>query len=547
MASATFSPARARKRRGEHRRTEATTSRRGCAKRCSHLRQAFDAATDAAHPARGEPHASHDAAEPTGRAQEDLHDGRSPRGRGLDRWRGGSQRRARRIPGIVDKPAGQPRAHGASPSRVAPRRQAAAAPRGVPRLRRPRRAPRRRKVRADRSSSTCLALEALAARARRWVSRSWAGGWRRLRGARRAGAARASVYAGAEIQVLPGAAVAAILGETATRRRPSRNTCRRRGRRGAQARIRTFPRTHEPEPLRSLRIALPRRPRRAAAAPRVGRRRVLCGGREQQRELRGALAGLGLGPAIASRAGGEIPRGAAALPGCLRAGLVYLPLNSAYQEGEIGVLPRECGARRGDRAAAIDAAGCAPRRQAWASARVLARRAWRRHVARSGARGSARRFATVERSGDDLAAILYTSGTTGRSKGAMLTHRNLGRTRDVLHGEWGFRPDDVLVHMLPLFHVHGLFVACHCVLMNGIAMRFHAKFDAAQCARRLRELDRVHGRAHVLYAAARRSRASRAKRARTCGSSCRARRRCSPRRTSVRGAHRHTASSSATA
>jgi malonyl-CoA/methylmalonyl-CoA synthetase len=84
----------------------------------------------------------------------------------------------------------------------------------------------------------------------------------------------------------------------------------------------------------------------------------------------------------------------------------------------------------------------------------------------------------VQRGGDDLAAILYTSGTTGRSKGAMLSHRNLASNARVLHRAWGFRAGDVLVHMLPLFHVHGLFVACHCVLMNGSAMRFHGKFDA---------------------------------------------------------------------
>jgi malonyl-CoA/methylmalonyl-CoA synthetase len=90
------------------------------------------------------------------------------------------------------------------------------------------------------------------------------------------------------------------------------------------------------------------------------------------------------------------------------------------------------------------------------------------------------RFVTAQRSGDDLAAILYTSGTTGRSKGAMLSHRNLASNARVLHREWEFRPDDVLVHMLPLFHVHGLFVASHCILMNGSAMRFHARFDAAR-------------------------------------------------------------------
>jgi len=60
----------------------------------------------------------------------------------------------------------------------------------------------------------------------------------------------------------------------------------------------------------------------------------------------------------------------------------------------------------------------------------------------------------------------------------MLTHHNLGSNALVLHREWGFRPGDVLVHMLPLFHVHGLFVAGHCVLLNGSAMRFHLRFDA---------------------------------------------------------------------
>jgi malonyl-CoA/methylmalonyl-CoA synthetase len=65
----------------------------------------------------------------------------------------------------------------------------------------------------------------------------------------------------------------------------------------------------------------------------------------------------------------------------------------------------------------------------------------------------------------------------------MISHRNLAANAKVLHAYWGFRPDDVLVHMLPLFHVHGLFVACHCVLMNGTAMRFHGKFDATRALR----------------------------------------------------------------
>jgi malonyl-CoA/methylmalonyl-CoA synthetase len=103
------------------------------------------------------------------------------------------------------------------------------------------------------------------------------------------------------------------------------------------------------------------------------------------------------------------------------------------------------------------------------------------------ARGMNARFETVARKGGDLAAILYTSGTTGRSKGAMLSHRNLASNALVLHRAWGFRPDDVLVHMLPLFHVHGLFVASHCVLLNGSAMRFHARFDARRAIREFAE------------------------------------------------------------
>jgi malonyl-CoA/methylmalonyl-CoA synthetase len=93
----------------------------------------------------------------------------------------------------------------------------------------------------------------------------------------------------------------------------------------------------------------------------------------------------------------------------------------------------------------------------------------------------------VRRGSDDLAAILYTSGTTGRSKGAMLTHGNLLSNARVLHDFWGWQAGDVLLHALPIFHVHGLFVASHGALLNGSKMIWFARFDANAVAARLPE------------------------------------------------------------
>ena len=88
---------------------------------------------------------------------------------------------------------------------------------------------------------------------------------------------------------------------------------------------------------------------------------------------------------------------------------------------------------------------------------------------------------------DDLAAILYTSGTTGRSKGAMLTHGNMLSNARVLKDYWGWVKGDVLLHALPIFHVHGLFVASHGALLNGSKMIWMARFDPAAVVRRLPE------------------------------------------------------------
>ena len=91
----------------------------------------------------------------------------------------------------------------------------------------------------------------------------------------------------------------------------------------------------------------------------------------------------------------------------------------------------------------------------------------------------------VSREDQDLAAILYTSGTTGRSKGAMLTHQNLSSNARSLSDCWDWQQDDVLLNALPIFHVHGLFIASHCALLNATPMIFHSKFVAADVFRAL--------------------------------------------------------------
>lgn len=168
----------------------------------------------------------------------------------------------------------------------------------------------------------------------------------------------------------------------------------------------------------------------------------------------------------------------------LRAGLVYLPLNTAYREAEIEyflgnaepavVVCTSANAGWGRRAAAK--AG---------SAHVYTLDEDRTGTLLQAAAAMPQRFRTVARKADDLAAILYTSGTTGRSKGAMLSHGNLASNARVLHQYWGWREDDVLLHMLPIFHVHGLFVASHGALLAGARMIWLPRLDVDQALRYL--------------------------------------------------------------
>lgn len=167
----------------------------------------------------------------------------------------------------------------------------------------------------------------------------------------------------------------------------------------------------------------------------------------------------------------------------IRAGLVYLPLNTAYRQAEIEYFLSD---------AEPSVVVCSPANFGWVAQSAF--KTGTKHVFTLGELQQGRNsgslleraahhsdeFQTVHREPDDLAAILYTSGTTGRSKGAMLTHRNLASNTEVLHRAWHWQPEDVLLHALPLFHVHGLFVACHGALYSGSKMIFLPKFDAAQ-------------------------------------------------------------------
>ncbi|MDP2125416.1 MAG: malonyl-CoA synthase [Parvibaculum sp.] len=163
---------------------------------------------------------------------------------------------------------------------------------------------------------------------------------------------------------------------------------------------------------------------------------------------------------------------------CLRGGFIFLPMNTAYRIEEVDYL-------LGDAEPALMV--CDPEVEA-----AIGDLARRRGVPRvltldAGARGSFIEAAAavidaappLTRGADDLAVILYTSGTTGKPKGAMLTHGNLASNGLALREAWRFTDQDVLLHALPIFHAHGLFVACHCALLSGAKMIWRQKFDRA--------------------------------------------------------------------
>ena len=189
-----------------------------------------------------------------------------------------------------------------------------------------------------------------------------------------------------------------------------------------------------------------------------------------------ALRAAGLDPG--DRLAAQVPKSAEALAlyaACVQAGVVFLPLNTAYTPDEVAYFVRDSGAGL----LLCDPAQAASLRPVaeGAGAALMTLGAVGDGTLPAAAQGLPERFETVPRGADDLAALLYTSGTTGRSKGAMLTQENLLSNARVLADYWRFTAEDVLLHALPIFHTHGLFVATNIALLAGGSMIFLPKFD----------------------------------------------------------------------
>ncbi len=163
---------------------------------------------------------------------------------------------------------------------------------------------------------------------------------------------------------------------------------------------------------------------------------------------------------------------------CLRIGAIFLPLNTAYTDTELEYFVSDAEPRvflcSHERYEAIQALA-----QTNGVAHVETLSEHRTGSFFEMACNGPRKFVDVPCDGDDLAAILYTSGTTGQPKGAMLTHDNLASNAEVLVSAWKFSSNDVLLHALPIFHSHGLFVATNVTLLAGASMQFLPNFDVA--------------------------------------------------------------------
>ena len=169
------------------------------------------------------------------------------------------------------------------------------------------------------------------------------------------------------------------------------------------------------------------------------------------------------------------PHSLAIYAACVQAGLVFLPLNTAYTARELSYFMEDSGAR---------VMICDPKSEESLAMIAQVTGARLQTMDAEGQGSFAQKavphplqFATVSRDAEDLAAFLYTSGTTGRSKGAMLTQNNLLSNAEVLTRHWAFSDSDVLLHALSIFHTHGLFVATNIALLSGCKILFVPKFD----------------------------------------------------------------------
>ncbi|MEH6569452.1 MAG: AMP-binding protein [Halioglobus sp.] len=165
----------------------------------------------------------------------------------------------------------------------------------------------------------------------------------------------------------------------------------------------------------------------------------------------------------------------------LRAGLVYHPLNTAYTAAELAYFLGNaeptiviCGS---DALGTIESVLRAGSEKAPAVKALLTLDADGSGSLMAGAAGASSKADIAQCDGADMAALLYSSGTTGRPKGIMLSHENLRLNGETLVAAWGFSATDCLLHMLPIYHVHGLFVAVSCVLLSGASMVWHSAYN----------------------------------------------------------------------
>ena len=274
-----------------------------------------------------------------------------------------------------------------------------------------------------------------------------------------------------------------------------------------------------------------------AVLPEDGRRYSYGDVEDVSGRFANVLVGLGVKPG--DRVAVQVPKSIEAIMlylAVVRAGAIFLPLNTGYTPAEIeyfldNATPRifVCDPKkRGDYEALTARLGIG----------LETMGVWKNHDTSAGSLADAglaapTAFETVARSADDLAAILYTSGTTGRSKGAMLSHANLLSNAETLVDVWRFTRDDVLLHALPIFHTHGLFVATNVTLVAGSSVIFLSGFSAEAIIANIPDATALMGVPTTWSS--------------TCGCLCRAVRRCWPKPMSSSKSAPATAFSSATA